>query len=87
MTDLESLVLKDLLDRNVVLASVGACEAGLEDNTKGAISNDFAVGVGDIFLLAIAVACDDFDDFGGVVDGWWADKGAWVSRAGRGGRT
>lgn len=86
-TDLEPLVLEDLLDRNVVFAPAGACEAGLEDDTKGAISNDFAVGVRDVFLLAIAVACDDLDDLGRVVDGWGPDKGGETSRACRGGRT
>ena len=47
-THLEPLILQDLLNRDVgsILRTTG--ELGLEYNAEGAVSDDLAVGVGDV---------------------------------------
>ena len=68
--DLEPLVLQDLLDGNVLLVLGGGEELGLEDDTKGAVANDLAVGVGKLPCLAgLAIRGNYTDDFVRVVDG------------------
>lgn len=51
-TDLESLVLQDLLDGNVSRGHVSLEELCLEDDAEGAIADDFAVCVDEITLVA-----------------------------------
>jgi hypothetical protein len=42
----------------------------LEDDTEGAVADDFAVGVGNIFgLSGLSVGGNDFDYLVGLVDG------------------
>lgn len=69
-TDLKSLVLKHFFDRDIILGPGRACEPCLEYDTKRAISDDFAVGVGDLFLFARPITGDYFDDLVWVVDGY-----------------
>lgn len=66
--DLESFVLKDFFDRNIVITRVGADQSCLEDDAKGPVSNDFTVGVRDLFLLPSSVACNDLGDLCWVID-------------------
>lgn len=69
-TNLEPLVLENLLDGNIVTRFRLRDELCLEDDTEGAISDDLTVGVGDVRVLAsLSVGCDDFDDLPRVVDG------------------
>ena len=69
LTVLEPLVLQDLLDRDFAVAGLVE-QPGLEDDAEGAIADDFAVGVGEISLVAaLAVGGDDLDDLTGIVDG------------------
>lgn len=65
-TNLEPLVLQHFFDGDVL---IGRCpkaafdETSLEDDAKGAIANDLAVGVGDLAgLAALAVGRDDLDE-------------------------
>lgn len=65
--DLETLVLQHLLDRYLF---TGGDELGLVDDTKGAISDDLVVGVGDISRRAtLAVVGGDGGDPRGIVNG------------------
>ena len=47
-TNLESLILKDLLDRNICVVIRTACEFRLEDDSERAISDDLAVRIGNV---------------------------------------
>ena len=67
---LEPLILQHLLNRDVrpFLRTTG--ELRLEHNAKGAISDDLAVGVGDVSRFAgLSIRSDDFDDLPRVIDG------------------
>ena len=67
---LESLILQYLLNRDVgsILRTTG--KLCLEYNAEGAVSDDLAVGVGDVSRFAgLSIRSDDFDDFPGVIDG------------------
>ena len=67
-TDLEALVLKNLLDGNVLFFLRYIKEAGGKYNAKGAIANDLAVCVRDLLLFAgLAVGSDDLDYPRGVI--------------------
>lgn len=69
-TDLEPLVLQDLLDGNIVTGFCLRDELCLEDDTEGAVSDDFAVCIGNVHCVArLSFGGDDFDDLPGVVDG------------------
>ena len=68
-TNLEALVLKDLLDGNILTILGPTDEPCLEDDTKRAISDDLAASVGDFFLVTrLAVGCDHSCNLVGVVD-------------------
>ena len=97
---LESLVLQDLLDGNILTIIRARDELCLEDDAEGAVSDDLAVGVGDVTELAgLSVGGLDLDDLAGVVDGCrdrragdprlrgrsWRDGAAGGAGAGRGG--
>ena len=70
-TNLESFVLQDLFDGYILLFFWNIQELGSKNNTKGAVSDDLAVGIGDFSLLAaLAVRGDDLDDFARIIDGW-----------------
>ena len=67
---LEPLILQHLLNRDVrsFLRTTG--ELCLENNTEGAVSDDLAVGVGDVSRFAcLSIRSDDFDDLSRVIDG------------------
>lgn len=69
-SDLEPLVLQNLLDCNIVAILRCSDKPGLEHDTKGTVADDFAVGVGDLSGLGrLAVGSNNFHDFVGVVDG------------------
>lgn len=87
-TDLESLVLEHFFDRDIIVGVGRACEPCLEHDTKGAISYDFAVGVGDLFLFARPITGDYFDDLVWVVDGYRGIRNELMRRlpGGRGAR-
>jgi len=68
MKDLESFVLKDFFDGNIVISWIRANQSCLEDYSKGPVPNDFTVAVRDLFLLSSSVACDHFGDLGRVID-------------------
>ena len=71
ITNLEPLVLQHLLDRDLGSGRLLVEKFGLEDDTKGAIANDFAVGVSEITGIArLAILRYDLDDFAGIVDSW-----------------
>lgn len=75
-TDLEPLVLQDLLDCNVVGGDVFLEKFCLEDDTEGAIADDFAVGVNEVALVAgLAVRGNNLDDLAGIVDGYGWKRG------------
>lgn len=64
---LEAFVLQDLLDRDVTVARLIE-EPRLKDDAEGTVAGDFAVGVGEIALVAgFAVRCDDLDDLARIV--------------------
>ena len=70
-TDLEALILEDLLDCNILIVLGHVEEAGSKYDAKGAIANDFAVCVRDLLLLAgFAVGSDDLDYPRGVICRW-----------------
>ena len=61
-THLETLVLQHLLDGDVTISWI-VQQSRLEDDTKGTVSDDFAVGIGDLPLVAgLAIRGDDLDD-------------------------
>ena len=67
-TDLEPLVLQDRLDRDITIGSI-VKQPRLEHDTEGAVSDDFAVGIGDFSLVAaLAVGGDNLDDFARIID-------------------
>ena len=69
-TDLEPLVLQDLLDRDITIGSI-VKQPRLEHDTEGAVSDDFAVCVSEISLVAcFTVGSHDLDDFTRIVDGY-----------------
>ena len=68
-THLEPLVLQHLLDRDVWVTLLLE-ESRLEDDTKGAVSYDLAIGIGEILLVSrFAVRGDDLDDLAGIING------------------
>jgi len=67
-TDLEALVLKNLLNSNFLFLLRYVEEAGGKYDAKGAIANDLAVCVRDLLLFAgLAVGSDDLDYPRGVI--------------------
>jgi len=67
-TDLEALILEDLLDSNILFVLGHVEEAGSKYDAKGAIAYDFAVCVRDLLLVAgLAVGSDDLDYPRGVI--------------------
>jgi hypothetical protein len=75
-TDLETLVLQDLLDSNVLHRLGDTKLSRLEDDTKRAIPDDFAVGVFDFGLLsAHAVGREHGDDALGIIVECWEQVG------------
>jgi hypothetical protein len=67
---LEPLILQHLLDRDVRSFLRPTSELCLEHNAEGAVSDDFAVGVGDVSRFSgLSIRSDNFDDLPGVVDG------------------
>lgn len=66
---LEAFVLEDFLDGDVITFLGSPDELCLENDTEGTVSNDLAIGVGDLFLVTgPTVGGDDFHDLVGVVD-------------------
>lgn len=44
----------------------------MENHTKRAVPDDFAVGVGDLLgLSSLAIGSNDLDYLVGIVNGWW----------------
>jgi len=69
-THLETLVLKDLLDGNILGFLWLAYQFGLKNDAERAVSDDLAVCVGDLSLfVCFAIRGDDADDPMGVIDG------------------
>lgn len=69
-TCLEPLVLKYFLDSNITDGVRVFEELRLEDDTKGAVADDFAVGVDKITGVArLAIGGDNLDDLARIVDG------------------
>jgi hypothetical protein len=67
-TDLEALVLENLLDSNLLFVLGHVEETGGKYDAKGAIANDLAVCVRDLLLFAgLAVGGDDLDYPRGVI--------------------
>ena len=72
-THLEPLVLQDLLDGDVTISWI-VQQSRLEDDTKGTVSDDFAVGIGDLPLVAgLAIRGDDLDDLARIIDSYWCE--------------
>jgi len=70
-TDLEALVLQDLLDSNILALLWRADDFCLKDDSKGAIADHLAVCVDEVSLVSgLAVGGNNFDDLVWVVDGW-----------------
>lgn len=68
-TNLEALVLENFLDGDVITISRTADEPCLKDDAEGAIAYDFAVCVGDFFLVACSAIGGDYsNDLVRVVD-------------------
>lgn len=75
---LEPLVLQDLLDGNIVTGFCFRDELCLEDDTEGAVSDDFAVCIGNVHCVTrLSFGGDDFDNLPGVVDGIDLDTVYW----------
>lgn len=72
MTDLEALVLQDLLDRNILQRLGNVQLPRLEYDTKRAIPNDFAVGILDLGLLSRDTIGREYrhDTLGVVIESW-----------------
>ena len=67
-TDLEALILENLLDSNVLFVLGHVEETSGKYDAKGAIAYDFAVCVRDLLLVAgLSVGSDDLDYPCGVV--------------------
>lgn len=82
---LETLVLKDFFDSNLLLLLWDVEETGGEDDAKGAIANDLAVRVLDLLWLArLAIRGYDLYDFVWVI--WVADGVHAAMRWTRGGK-
>lgn len=63
-THLEAFVLQDFLDGNVLLVFGDAEELGLEDDAKGTVPDDFAIGILDVPRVAtLSIGRDNLDDF------------------------
>ena len=70
-TNLEAFVLEDFLDGDVITFMCTSDETGLEDNAKGAVSDDLAVGIGQVLLVTrLSVRSNDLDVLVGVFDGY-----------------
>ena len=70
VTHLESLILQDLLDGNIISVVVFGDKFGLKDDAKRAITDNFTVRVRDVTSVArLAIRGDDFDHLSGIVDG------------------
>ena len=79
MTCLEALILENLLDCNGRFFSRRVEERGLEDDTKGAVSDDLQVIVLDFARRAgLAIRDVDFHDLPRIVKLWdtWANGSA-----------
>ena len=69
-THLETLVLKDLLDGNILRFLWLAYQLSLKNDAERAVPNDLAISVGDLSLfVCFAIRSDDTDDPMGVIDG------------------
>ena len=69
-THLESLVLQDLLYRNLVIGPWRCAldEFRLEHDAKAAVPNDLAVGVGNLELIPrLPLGCDNSDNLVGIL--------------------
>ena len=67
-THLEPFVLQNLLDRDVTIGVIVE-QSCLENDTKGTVSDDLAVCIGDFALFStLAIRGDDLDDLARVVD-------------------
>ena len=74
-TDLEPLVLQDLLDGDVVVL-LGANEPGLEYDTERTIANDFAVRIRYLSCFGgLAIRGYDLDNFVRIIYSWRCAKG------------
>ena len=68
--NLEPLILEDLLNGNVGTILRTAGEFGLKYDTKGAISDDFAVSISDFpRFTGLSIRSDDFYNLAGIIDG------------------
>lgn len=55
--------MEDLLDGDVATLLRPANKSGLEDDAKGSITDDFAICVGNVFLVTgLAIGGDHFND-------------------------
>lgn len=71
MAHLEPLVLQNLLDGNILAILWCGNNPCLENNTEGAITDDFAMAVGYLpMITCFAIGSNDLDDFRGIVDGY-----------------
>jgi hypothetical protein len=69
-THLETFVLQDLLNRNVLSIFRRTNQLGLEHDPEGAISNDLAITIRDLFGFAgLAFRGNYLDDLVRIVDG------------------
>ena len=70
-TNLEALILEDLLDSNILIVLGHVEEAGSKYDAKGAIAYNLAVCVRDLLLFAgLSVGSDDLDYPRGVICRW-----------------
>ena len=74
------LILQHLLNRDVgsILRTTG--ELCLENNTEGAVSDDLAIGVGDVSCFAgLSIRSDNFDNLPGVINSC-KQTGEWIGQ-------
>jgi hypothetical protein len=69
-TDLEPLVLQDLLDGDILSVFRLGNKLGLKDDAEGTIADNFAIRIRYVTgLAALAIGSNDFDHLSGIVDG------------------